>query len=556
MLNNAKLTIHTSKMSVEVAGGASGASTSITKIQDLQPFCQSWTVRGYVNLVEAGGLQPYKNANGAGVRFSFRVQDRSGEVRCTLFGIDAEAASRNIRVGLPILLQNWIFGQKRTASGEYKFDFTFRKGVSVCELEPVVHVDSSIHASSPVCTTSSVPIPLQESVHAHQPIVSKPGRNEAPVASNRSFSTVEQCKSQPVGSKVNVAALIRKVEETCSKTTKAGRSVKLRELVLYDESGELCVTLWFGVADAHYTEGSVICLENAEIQLYNYEKRLYSSGPVLQNVASDEVTRLQQWKAQQDEQRLKEEERRQEAERRRLQRLQEQEQERQERLKMASEEEEQQRELQRQRREQQMEVARRQYEQQMEEQRRREEQHKAELQKITEESVRRVRLCKQTEQISAEEEKQIVAWETRKQIEEKRLNLATRGSKFTGTILTIAKLDKAWVQQFCGGCYNELTTRSACPDTSCITSRFRIRPLKSYSLTVYVSNETESKQVKLSDGFVASLLGPASMSNLAVKPPSTSSDLRDFLRSLRVFLQPLLWITREFVIVDNVAYVE
>eukprot|EP00494_Astrolonche_serrata_P006855 UN06880 len=240
---------------------SSGGSATGFRISALSPYLQQKNWKLKVRCTEKNDIKEWNNAKGSGKLFPFTIMDNFGdEIKVTAFGDEADK------------FFNLIHQDKL---------YTFSKGrIQVNKFKGRVKNEYCI-----ICTRETVIEPVREA--------------DASFASKSyNFVAVNALENVEENSFVDMIACVKEVGEIREFTSKAGKELKNRKLIIVDTSGaSIEATLWNEQATKYTQEnispGMVVVLPGCRVG--SFGGRSLSAREVIMNFKSDQYTALEKW---------------------------------------------------------------------------------------------------------------------------------------------------------------------------------------------------------------------------------------------------------------------
>mmetsp|Transcript_33154 Transcript_33154/g.51825 ORF Transcript_33154/g.51825 Transcript_33154/m.51825 type:complete len:486 (-) Transcript_33154:41-1498(-) len=237
--------------------------TQAQPIESLSPYIgNKWIIKARVT--DKSPVRTWSNARSQGKLFSMTLVDESGPIQCTVFqdGVDKF---------FDMLVEGKVFffskGQIKNANKKYS---------SVnAEYEISMDKDGEIwpaHASDP--SFNSLP----------QKVFN--------------FLPIESLKAKEKGSMVDVLGVISSIGQPQATTTKAGNSVSKLNLVIADQTAQVDLTIWDGLAEQwDIPVGVVVGIKKGRINEFNGDisLSLSSSGFVDRDIPGTQPQALMSW---------------------------------------------------------------------------------------------------------------------------------------------------------------------------------------------------------------------------------------------------------------------
>jgi replication factor A1 len=208
---------------------------ALTPIKELSPYSSRWKIRARVSSL--GSVRTFQNrsSGGEGRLLNLEVMDKTGHLRCTVWGDAIERFGRVLAEG-----RNYEFVNGKVKQAQQKFNPGAQYELSFDEHSEIAEVDEG-----------AVP-PVQYV-----------------------FTRIDALQEAAVGSEVDVVGVVRMIGDESEFLSKAGKPCRKRTIALMDESGMLVeLTLWHEVIDK-YAERlaapgtKVVCVRGVKVHDFN-----------------------------------------------------------------------------------------------------------------------------------------------------------------------------------------------------------------------------------------------------------------------------------------------
>jgi len=245
-----------SKPSGMMSGGMSG-NHSVSPITCITPYNNKWTIKARVT--SKSDIRTWNKASGSGKLFSMDLMDESGEIRATAFKDQCDQYYDVIQVG-----KVYYFGRctVKAANKAYSklnndYELTFKDNVLV----------------------EAVP----EGEGCDVPTM------------NYNFAAISDLSGAAKDSVVDVIGICKLTNDSVNITTRAGKELTKREIIVCDQSNtEVTLTLWGSSAENfNGEENPVVAVKGAKVSDYNGVT--LSGGDVLVNPDIDQSHKLKSW---------------------------------------------------------------------------------------------------------------------------------------------------------------------------------------------------------------------------------------------------------------------
>ncbi|ORD93936.1 RFA1 [Enterospora canceri] len=222
-------------------------------IRDLNPFLNSWAVRGRV--VDKSTIRKFNTKNGEGQLFSFEIIDHTQQCKVVCFGSAVEQFH-------PLIENNRVY---RFTQGVVKMA---NKNYSSNNFDYEIHLEEK--STVELIDDTTMPEYCFK------------------------FKKVSEIETNKL---VDVVAVIKEVYPSQTITVKSsGKEVDKRDMVVYDETGSARVTLWGEKAAGDYEKGTVAVFKGFRASEYNgIALGSVGSAQILVNHDIREVVELTAW---------------------------------------------------------------------------------------------------------------------------------------------------------------------------------------------------------------------------------------------------------------------
>jgi len=252
--NNSNRSVLGSKPAV---GSATSGNHVVSPICSITPYQNKWTIKARVT--SKSDIRTWNKSSGSGKLFSMDLMDESGEIRATAFKDQCDQYYDLIQVGKVYYISRCSVKAANKAYNKLKNDYeiTFKDNVLV---EPVEENDSS----------------------------------DVPTMSY-DFANISDLAGATKDSFVDLLGVVKESNDPVSITTRAGKELTKREILVCDSSkAEVMLTLWGSTAESFQTEKyPVIAVKGAKVSDFN--GITLSGGDLMVNPALAEATKLRFW---------------------------------------------------------------------------------------------------------------------------------------------------------------------------------------------------------------------------------------------------------------------
>jgi len=236
---------------------ATSGSHVVSPICSITPYQNKWTIKARVT--SKSDIRTWNKPSGSGKLFSLDLMDDSGEIRATAFKDQCDQYYDLIQVGKVYYISRCNVKAANKAYSKLKNDYelTFKDDVLV---EPVEDAESS----------------------------------DVPTMSY-DFAKISDLAGAAKDSIVDVLGVCKENHDTVNFTTKAGKELTKREILLCDSSNaEVMLTLWGSTAESFQGDGyPVIAIKGARVGDYN--GITLSGGDLLLNPELEQATKMRFW---------------------------------------------------------------------------------------------------------------------------------------------------------------------------------------------------------------------------------------------------------------------
>ncbi|KAL2913642.1 Replication factor A protein 1 [Polyrhizophydium stewartii] len=235
-----------------------GPPAAIFPIKSLNPYQNKWTIKARV--INKSDVRTWNKNGREGRLFSFTLADESGEIRVTGFNDSVNLFYERLQEG-----QVYLVSKASIKAANRMFNNTGNDYEMTIETGTVIEL----------CEDSgSVP--------------------------QMKLNTLELARLMEVekDANVDVIAVVRECGPIGEIVTKAGKSLKKRELIIVDESGfSVRLTLWGRQAETfEHSDNPVICIKGARVGDFGGRSLSVSMGSTLSvNPPMNEAYRLRGW---------------------------------------------------------------------------------------------------------------------------------------------------------------------------------------------------------------------------------------------------------------------
>jgi replication factor A1 len=244
---------------------AGGGGYSIIKIADLSLYQSTWGVQARV--VSKSGIRTFNGARGEGRVMSVTIDDGTGRLRCSLFSEAIEKFEAMLQER-----RTYVFAKGKLKNADPKWSQGAKFEVTFDQYADITPCDDPAGGPPPLAPYNFVPMR-------------------------------DVLERTPVGSNVDLAAVMRRVDAEKQFTSKAGKPLRKREVTLGDETGAtIDFTIWGYDIDkygAQLQAGTVIFIRNAEVREFQSQRQLgMKAGSEMDLVQANEHQRaaqLVQW---------------------------------------------------------------------------------------------------------------------------------------------------------------------------------------------------------------------------------------------------------------------
>ncbi|XP_061606709.1 replication protein A 70 kDa DNA-binding subunit-like isoform X2 [Phyllopteryx taeniolatus] len=245
-------------MQASTSSSPSQRQTKLTPIYELHPYLSNWTVRARVT--NKSDIRNWSNSRGEGKVFSFEVLDESGEIRITAFNSEVDKFFSLVEQNKVYLISK---GSLKVANKQYtslKNDYEITLGANSC----IVPCEDS----------QGVP-----TVHCD-------------------FVPISQLEGKDLEAIIDVIGVCEEAEDVSLITTKAGKQLTKRALVLSDSSGKMVtLTLWGDQAQMFNAScHPVVAVKGARLSTFGGRSlAAFFSSTVMVNPDIPEAFELRAW---------------------------------------------------------------------------------------------------------------------------------------------------------------------------------------------------------------------------------------------------------------------
>jgi len=244
------------------------ASSPTFPISELSPYHRSWVIKARVTTKALTRTFQRRGASNDGKLFSVELLDaEGGQIRATFFNEAVDTYENLVQQGQVYYFSggNLRIADKRYNSSNHRYEISFDRN---CNIE-------------------------------------KASDDDAAIGNMRyEFVDLRALQSRDLPCNVDLCGVIQSVQEVAKITSKAGKELIKRDLVIADDTGyTLNISLWGEEAkrnDSDFQNNPVLALKGVRISDFNERSGSTISGSVLQinPEGVPEVTRLASWWAQ------------------------------------------------------------------------------------------------------------------------------------------------------------------------------------------------------------------------------------------------------------------
>jgi replication factor A1 len=236
--------------------------SNIHPIASLTPYQNRWTIRG--RITQKSNVRTWSNSRGEGKLFNIVIVDESGEIRATAFTQEVEKFYNLIEVNKVYYIRKGVLktADKRYSSIANDYEMTFSSETEV------------------------IPCDDSEAVNLNLPSL------------NFSFIPISQLEGHQPNSTIDVIGIAKSVDDMRMLTSKQGKELKKRDIVLVDESQvQIRLTLWAG--DAELFDGTghpVVAVKGCRLSDWGGRSlSALSSSQIIINPDIPEAHQLRGW---------------------------------------------------------------------------------------------------------------------------------------------------------------------------------------------------------------------------------------------------------------------